>query len=35
MIMDFEKKVRLQLKFVWVGLGILGLFCGYHELIIK
>lgn len=33
--MDFEKKVKLQLKFVWIGLAILGVFCGYHELIPK
>jgi len=33
--MNFESKVRIQLKFVWVGLAILGIFCGYHELVVK
>jgi len=33
--MNFERKVKLQLKFVWVALGILGLFCGYHEILLK
>jgi len=30
-----EKTVALQIKLLWVGVGILGIFCGYHELLIK
>lgn len=33
--MKFEKKVSIQIKFLWLGIAILGVLCGYHELIVK
>jgi len=33
--MNFEKKVSIQIKFLWLGVAILGFICGYHEFILK
>jgi len=30
--MNFEKKINIQIKIVGIGIGLLTIFCGYHQI---